>query len=76
MDYNSGPYYVTFPAGVTRVTFNVTIIKDEIHEGNESFTLAIMNSSLLSRVNRGSPGNTTVTIVDTTGELLAIPDKC
>ena len=30
-----------------------------------------MNSSLPSRVNLGIPDNTTVTIVDTTGELLA-----
>ena len=41
-----------------------------IHEGNESFTLTIMNSSLPHRVSYGSPGVATVTIVDTTGELL------
>ena len=56
---------------MTRVTFYISIIYDIIHEGNEFFTLTIMNSPLPYRVNRGSPGNTTVTVVDTTGELLA-----
>ena len=69
VDYNSGPYNVTFPAGVTSVAFNISVINDTILEGNESFTLTIMNSSLLSRVDLGIPDNTTVTIVDTTGEL-------
>ena len=71
MDYNSGPYDVTFPAGVTIVSFNIIIINDTIHEGNESFTLTIMSRSLPSRVNRGRPNTATVTIVDTTGELMA-----
>ena len=52
------------------MTLNISVIKDAIHEGNESFTLTIMNNSLPYRVIRGSPGNTTVTVVDTTGELL------
>ena len=71
VDYNSGPYDVIFPAGVTSVAFNISVINDTILEENESFTLTIINSSLLSRVDLGIPDNTTVTIVDTTGELLA-----
>ena len=53
---------------MTRVSFNISIINDTIHEGNEYFTLTIMGSTLPSRVTRGSPGMATVTIVDTTGE--------
>ena len=55
---------------MTSVVFNISVINDTILEGNESFTLTIMNSSLPSRVNLGIPDNTTVTIVDTTGELI------
>ena len=70
IDYNPGPYDVTFTAGVTRVAFNIQIANDAVHEGNESFALTVRSTSLPSGVNRGSPGMATVTIVDTTGELL------
>ena len=55
---------------MTSVTFDIPIINDMIHEGDESFTLTIVNSSLPSRVSRGDPHMTNVTIVDTTGELI------
>ena len=46
-----------------------------IHEINESFTLTIVCTALRSRVFCGSPYMTTITIVDTTGELLTtMPD--
>ena len=57
---------------MTNVTFDIPIINDIIHEGNESFTLTIMRSSLPSRVSRGRPNMATVTIVDTTGKLIAV----
>ena len=63
MDYTSGPYSVTFPAGVTTVPFNITINDDNIFEENEDFTLTI-NSSLPTGVMVGNPGQATVTIVD------------
>ena len=63
MDYTSGPYSVTFPAGVTSVPFNVTINNDNVFEDNENFTLTI-NSSLPTGVMAGNPGQATVTIVD------------
>ena len=53
---------------MTSVTFDIPIINDMIHEGDESFTLTIVSSSLPSRVSHGSPSMTTVTIVDITGE--------
>ena len=63
MDYTSGPYSVTFPAGVTNVPFNISIIDDNIFEENENFTLTI-NSSLPTGVMVGNPDQATVTIVD------------
>jgi len=64
VDYNSGPYLVTFPAGMTSVTFDVSITDDSILEGNENFMLTINQSSLPEVVNTGIPSEATVTIVD------------
>ena len=64
MDYTSGPYTVTFPAGQTTATFDVPINDDNILEDNENFILTIDPSSLPSNVTIGDPGQATVTIVD------------
>ena len=64
MDYTSGPYTVTFPAGQTTATFDVPIIDDSILEGSEDFILTIDETSLPDGVTRGNPGEATVTIVD------------
>ena len=56
---------------MTSVTFDIPIINDMIHEGDESFTLTIVNP-LSSRVSSGSRNMATVTIVDTTGEYLIV----
>ena len=63
MDYDSGPYTVTFPAGSTTATFNVPITEDMILEGLENFMLTI-NETLPDGVTRGTPSEATVTIVD------------
>ena len=63
MDYTSGPYSVTFPAGVMSVPFSISINDDNIFEENENFTLTI-NSSLPTGVMAGNPGQATMTIVD------------
>ena len=64
VDYDSGPYSVTFTAGVTSVSFDVPINNDNILEDDEDFTLTIIGSSLPSEVTRGDPFRATVTIVD------------
>ena len=64
MDYVSGPYTVTFPAGVTSVLFDIPINDDDVFEGNENFTITIDPSSLPTDVSVGNPGQATVTIVD------------
>ena len=57
---------------MTSATFDIPIINDIIHEGNKSFTLTIVSSSLPSRVSRGSLNMVSVTIVDTIGELMLV----
>jgi len=68
MDYNSGPYLVTFPAGMTSVTFDIPINDDSILEGNENFMLTIDQPSLPEGVTVGEPNEATVTIVDNDGK--------
>ena len=63
MDYTSGPYIVTIPAGQTTATFNISINDDMILEGNENFMLTI-NQTLPTNVTRGTPGEATVTIYE------------
>ena len=69
MDYTSGPYTVTIPAGSTTATFNVPITDDMILEGEENFMLTI-DPSLPDGVTRGTPSEATVTIVDNDCKLL------
>ena len=64
MDYTSGPYTVTIPAGQTTATFNVPITDDMILEGNEDFMLTIDETSLPGGVRLGTPDEATVIIMD------------
>ena len=71
VDYNSGPYNVTFPAGVTSVSLYVAINNDNILEGNETFMFIIANSSLSNQsfiITTGDHDKATVIIIDTTGK--------
>ena len=70
VDYDSGPYTVTFPAGETSVSFDVPITNDNILEGDETFTVAVDPSSLPNDVEVGDPSSATVTIVNDDCELL------
>ena len=64
MDYGSGPYIVTIPAGMTRVPFDIPINNDDILEEDEDFTLTIDPNSLPTGVTPGDPDQATVTIVN------------
>jgi len=66
IDYDSGPYTVTFAAGQTSVPFDVFIIDDNILEGNEIFNLDIDSDTLSNHVVVGS-SHAVVTIVDNDG---------
>ena len=63
VDYDSGPYTVTFPAGTTRASFDVPINDDNFCENNEDFTLTILRGTLPDGITREG-GRGTVTIVD------------
>ena len=64
IDYNAGPYSVTFQARKTRASFNVTITDDTLVEGKENFTLSVDQSSLPDSVFISDHNEATVTILD------------
>ena len=64
VDYDSGPYTVTFPTGQTRVPFDIPINDDIILENVENFMVTIMTSPLPDGVTRGNPDSATVNIMD------------
>ena len=67
MDYDSGPYSVMIPAGLTTASRTITITDDNISENDENFDLFINTSLLPSQVN-ADPDKATVTIVDDDGK--------
>ena len=64
---------MTFLAGATNVLLNITINKDDILEGNETFMLIIVNSSLSQGFVfiTGDNDTATITIIDTTSKCYA-----
>ena len=63
-DYDSGPYTVTFPSGVTNASFNVTIIDNDQYESTETFYLIINSFSLPHNMYISNPGHAIVIISD------------
>ena len=73
VDYVSGPYPVTFTAGVTKVSLDVDIINDIVLEGDEVFQLSIDSITPPNhRVTVNNPSVVNVTIVDNDRKLLFI----
>ena len=75
VDYDSGPYSVTIPAGNTNVSFDINITIDNLVEDDEEFYLSIDPSSLSSNINTSSPYQTTVNIVNTNSKLLKLSHR-
>ena len=72
-DYVSTLFYnVVFHAGMTNVSFNISIYDDNMLEGSESFILNINPTSLPGSVTVDDPGQATVMIVDDDGNWLDI----
>ena len=71
-DYHPGPYNITFPAGETTVSFNISIIDDNIVEGNEVFTLSIDNNALPISVVRLAPYSVSVIIENDDSKLINV----
>jgi len=63
VDYDSGPYNVTFPAGMTSIPFDVPINYDLICEEDEELHLDIDSSSLPSFTTVANPQQATLTII-------------
>ena len=62
-------YKVTFPAGVTCSSFDIPITDDEKSEGDEQFTITIMEESLSYGGALGENTAATATIIDNDSEL-------
>ena len=70
IDYNSGPYDVTFPAGSTNASLDIVINDDGILEGDETFSVYIVPFTNENIV--GVPDTAILTILDTTGKEIII----
>ena len=64
VDYDSGPYTITFTAGNTSASINIPINDDNILEDDEDFMVTIMTGPLPDGVTHGNPGSATVNILD------------
>ena len=63
-DFILRTHSISFPARVTRVAFNVTIIEDNVLEPNENFSVGVDPITVPSKVTVGSSSRTTVTILN------------
>ena len=66
MDYDSTPLNATFTAGSNSTVVNVSVIKDDIAEGSETFDLSISISSSLSLKVQIMPGTITEAVSNIT----------
>jgi len=69
VDYDSGPYTVTFTAGQTSASFKLPINDDNVLENTEYFGLSIIFQSLPTSVN-AIPSQATVFIAGNVGKHL------
>ena len=67
-DYALGPYSVTFPAGITITSLSISILDDNIFEGNENF-IVMFNSSLL-------PSGVVLDDVNNQSTIIILDDEC
>ena len=65
VDYDSGPYNVTFPAGSTNASFDIMINDDGVLEYIEIFVVSI--NSIINGHHISDPSIVGVAIIDTTG---------
>ena len=70
VDYDSGPYTVTFTAGQTSALFVVPINNDNVFESTEYFSLAIISQSLPTGVNYATRSQATMIITENVGKIL------
>ena len=72
-DFDSAPQTVTIIAGTNSSTIIITVINDNIVEGNETFNMSFtLPSSLGPGITTGSITNATATIIDTSSKLCTL----
>ena len=64
VDHGSGQYNITIPAGNTKVPLNISIIDDNLFEGDEKFYLTIDKSLSPTEIIIGYPNRAVVRIFD------------
>jgi len=71
VDFTAGLYPVIFHAERRNAVTNVSITDDNIIEGNETFSVNIVQASFPKniRIASGTPATARVTILDTTSKL-------
>ena len=60
----SGPYSVTFPATMTRVSFDIAIINDATYEPMQNFMIGINSTALPEGFRASDPRRAMVTIIE------------
>ena len=68
VDFDNGPFDVTFPANQASVSFNVSLNEDDEVEKDEAFLLEIRSPDLPFGVTQFQDLSCRVTIIDTTGK--------
>ena len=62
MDYDSTPLNAIFTAGSNSTVVNVSVIKDDIAEGSETFDLNFNISLSLEKIDQIMPGTITAAV--------------
>ena len=63
-DYTTGPYYVTISAGLTKVSYDIIVLNDNVLEGNETFYVFINPVTLPRDVTVGDIYQAGITIIN------------
>ena len=72
-DFDATTQTVTIIAGTNSSTINITVINDDIVEGNETFNMSFsLPSSLSPGITTGAITNATASIIDTTSKLCTL----
>ena len=70
IDFDSSLQTITITAGTNSSTINITVINDNIVEGNETFNMSLMvPSSLGPEISTGIIASAAVTILSTNSKL-------
>ena len=70
IDFDSAPQNITITAGTNSSTIQITVINDNIVEGNETFIMSLtVPTSLGPGITTGAITSATATIIDTSSKI-------